>query len=286
MSDLTPQERADAIRAAIEARLTELMSVADIAAAVGLSPFHCARFFTIMHGESPIAYARRRRLEIAARRIAQDKDDKLIEIAFDACFESQEAFTRAFKRHFGLSPGEFRRLHLAYKPPGDIPMTLTPASAAAVTLKEGVTRRPAFRVAGLGDSFTMETRSAIPTLWDRFLPNLPLQEQLGAEAYGLVWTTSPEEAFHYIACVRVPDDAAPVGYETFDVPAQAYLDFRISLTAEPLHAQMNAAMQEIWGVRMPKLGLKPSGGPDFEYYPPDFQPGREGWLLMCIPVVA
>jgi len=281
----SPQERANAIRSAIEARLSGPMTVADIAGAVGLSPFYCARFFMVMQGEGLIAYARRRRLERAARRLAETSDDKLIEIAFDACFESQEAFTRAFKRQFGLSPGEFRRLHRAYKPPGDIPMTLTPQSAAAVALKEGLVRRPAFRVAGVSGMFTMESRGGIPILWQQFAPLMPVPGQVGGESYGLVWATSPEEPFRYIAAVHVADDAAaPPGLEIFDVPAQSYLDFRISLTPDPIHPQMAAAMQEIWGLRMPRLGYRPSGGPDFEYYPPDFQPLREGWILMCIPV--
>jgi AraC family transcriptional regulator len=235
----TPQVRAEAIRAAIEARLAAPVTVAEIAAAVGLSPFYCARFFTVMTGESPIAYVRRRRLEIAARRIAADADDKLIEIAFDACFESQEAFTRAFKRQFGLSPGAFRRVHQAYRPPGDTPMVLTPASAAAVTLREGLVHRPAFRVAGISRMFTMETRSGIPTLWDECLPRFPLAGQIGPEAYGVVWSSTPDMHFRYIAAARIADNApAPAGLEISTFPPRI---ISISASASrPIHCILSS----------------------------------------------
>ena len=55
----------------------------------------------------------------------------------------------------------------------------------------------------------------------------------------------------------------------------------------PLHPQMASALGEIWGERLQAAGLKPSGGPDFELYPEDFDQDRPGAVLeFWIPVQA
>lgn len=53
-------------------------------------------------------YLARRRLEAAARRL-RESDDSLARIAFESGYESEPAFSRAFKRHFGLPPATWRR---------------------------------------------------------------------------------------------------------------------------------------------------------------------------------
>ncbi|WP_413699977.1 AraC family transcriptional regulator [Psychromonas sp. KJ10-10] len=49
------------------------------------------------------------RLKRASFRLVFKANIKIIDIAFEARFESAEAFSRAFKREFGQSPSEFRR---------------------------------------------------------------------------------------------------------------------------------------------------------------------------------
>ena len=36
-------------------------------------------------------------------------DARILDIALDCQFSSQEAFTRAFRRYYGMTPGEYRR---------------------------------------------------------------------------------------------------------------------------------------------------------------------------------
>jgi AraC-like DNA-binding protein len=59
-------------------------------------------------GLSPFAYLRLRRLSVAAQRLGSS-NAKVIDVAFDFVFDSHEGFTRAFTRHFGLSPRQYRR---------------------------------------------------------------------------------------------------------------------------------------------------------------------------------
>src|SRR5258708_33409624 len=97
-----PLERA---RLHIDARLFEPLTLADLADAAGLSAYHFTRQFGARFGDSPMAYVRARRLAAAADRLCGEGSPALIDLAFDWGFDSQEGFTRAFKRVFGLPPG-------------------------------------------------------------------------------------------------------------------------------------------------------------------------------------
>lgn len=84
------------------------MSIAAVAAEVGVHPVHLARVFRACFGTSPGNYARRVRLDRAADRLSTT-NVSLARIAADAGFADQSHFTRAFRRHAGIPPGTFRR---------------------------------------------------------------------------------------------------------------------------------------------------------------------------------
>jgi AraC family transcriptional regulator len=101
-----PLERA---RRLVEESLFEPLTLTGLADAAGLSAYHFTRQFGARFGASPMAYVRARRLVAAADRLCGDASPTLIELAFDCGFDSQEGFTRAFKRAFGVPPGRYRR---------------------------------------------------------------------------------------------------------------------------------------------------------------------------------
>lgn len=79
-----------------------------IAHRLHLSPFHANRLIAAVTGEPPGAFRRRILLERAAYRLVASGDDVLT-VALDAGYSSHEAFTRAFKRAYGVPPSEWRR---------------------------------------------------------------------------------------------------------------------------------------------------------------------------------
>lgn len=92
----------------MECNLTQPLTVEMVAAATGYSRFHFTRLFQAATGMNIATYLRRRRLHEAACALLLTKKP-ILEIALDYQFDSQEAFTRAFKRVFSITPGLYRR---------------------------------------------------------------------------------------------------------------------------------------------------------------------------------
>jgi AraC family transcriptional regulator len=264
------------VLAYIEARPFEPMSVAELASVAGFSPYHFSRLFTARFGESVMSYMRTCRLQAAALRLMGDAPPALVELALDCGFESQEAFTRAFRRRYGAPPGRFQRGKLQHQPKEKI-MSDTKTQARVEQMQDLV-KRDAFTVVGVRALFDQQNKSGIPGLWPRLIRSLPLHGQANAVTYGVCWMENKAEGrFNYMAGVEViGDPALPDGFERLQLAAQTYVVFRLTLDGGPLHPQMQAAMPIIWGDMLPKSGLKAVQAPDLEVYPADFEPMRKG----------
>jgi len=94
--------------ALLHTRTQEDWTVATLARRVGLSRSLFAERFTQLVGEPPLRYLKRLRLNAAAIRLRSSRD-KLSAIAVDSGYESAAAFTKAFKRSLGRTPGDYRR---------------------------------------------------------------------------------------------------------------------------------------------------------------------------------
>lgn len=93
----------------IESHLHEHISTKDIDEVTGFSKYHFHRIFQTSVGMSVSEYIRMRRLANAASTLL-NTDERIIDIAFYYQFESQESFTRTFKKKYGLPPGQYRKV--------------------------------------------------------------------------------------------------------------------------------------------------------------------------------
>jgi AraC-like DNA-binding protein len=80
----------------------------DLARASGASRTVLADRFAQLMGESPLAYLARWRLQLGAR-LLLTTNRKVLRVAYDVGYESEAAFSRAFKRVFGAPPARYRR---------------------------------------------------------------------------------------------------------------------------------------------------------------------------------
>ncbi|HWD18807.1 MAG TPA: GyrI-like domain-containing protein [Verrucomicrobiae bacterium] len=92
----------------IQERLDETLDLEALAQVACFSSFHFHRIFAAMTGETIADHVRRLRLERAALEL-RNGGKQVVTVALDAGYEAHEAFTRAFKAAYGVSPAEFRR---------------------------------------------------------------------------------------------------------------------------------------------------------------------------------
>lgn len=88
-------------------RYIDDLSIADIAAGVGIHPIHLARSFRRHFGCSPAQFTRFRRVERAAQLLSHS-ECPLSDIALSCGFADQSHFTKDFVRSLGISPGKYR----------------------------------------------------------------------------------------------------------------------------------------------------------------------------------
>jgi AraC-like DNA-binding protein len=90
----------------IHKNINRKITLKDLSRASWYSPWYASRIFKEETGMSPFEYIRNLRLERAAEKLLESKL-KIIDVAFDFMFDSQEGFTRAFTRKFGMPPKKF-----------------------------------------------------------------------------------------------------------------------------------------------------------------------------------
>lgn len=93
----------------IENNLQEELSLDSIARLAGFSKYHYHRIFQREVGVSIAEYIRYRRIANSANLLLYT-DEKIIDIALFYRFETQESFTRSFKKYYQLPPGQYRQI--------------------------------------------------------------------------------------------------------------------------------------------------------------------------------
>lgn len=101
----------------LDAHITETPTLLEMSRQIGYSPYYCSSQFHAITGVTLKNYMAARRLSLAARAL-RDTDTRILDIALNYGFSSQQALTRAFVYAFGCTPAAYRRN------PGPIPVSM------------------------------------------------------------------------------------------------------------------------------------------------------------------
>ena len=264
----------------VEAHFREEVTLDDIAAVAGVSRFHLSRAFPASVGQPVMRYVRARRLTEAARMLAAGAGD-ILSVALESGYGSHEAFSRAFRDHFGLTPETVRAQGLngiQLQEPLRMEDT-NPLRLAAPTI---VTHR-AFRVVGMSERYSMSDIAGIPAQWQRFVPHmLNLASGNGRETtYGVCYNTD-ETGMDYMCAVEVNDFGhIPRELSRLSIGEHLYAHF----THRGHVMQLRRMWQVIFNDWLPTSGYEIAQAPDFERYGDDFDAMRgEGLLELFVPV--
>ncbi|WP_339187279.1 MULTISPECIES: helix-turn-helix transcriptional regulator [unclassified Paenibacillus] len=92
----------------IKNRNSEAITLRFLSHKLGYSEFHTTRKFKEISGMQFRDYLRHRKLAFALKEV-RDSEKSILDIAFDYGFSSHEAFTRAFKGTYGVTPSDYRK---------------------------------------------------------------------------------------------------------------------------------------------------------------------------------
>jgi AraC family transcriptional regulator len=262
----------------IEERLDEDLSLSAVAREAGISQWHFQRIFKALAGETLKTYIRSRRLAVSLDRLLATKL-RVLDIALLAGFESQEAFARAFKQAFGLTPQQYRTL-------GRKSLFLRKLQLDADYLRQlqrneslepEIYWQPAMRLVGLRtlfysvDSEKNNIGEQLPPLWQAFVARLQeVPHAVPNVCYGVVRQEQPDsDRLEYHAAIEVTQlEAVPPSMACLDVPAATYARFPHRGPAQ----QVDHTVSYAYSTWLMQSGCRHTYGPDLEIYDDRYHP--------------
>ncbi|MCB9866110.1 MAG: AraC family transcriptional regulator [Phycisphaerales bacterium] len=265
------QQRMLRVLVFIQQHLDEALRLEDLAGVANFSPFHFHRIFRGMVGETVMEHIRRLRLERAAQRLRQGAQP-VTRLAFEAGYETHEAFTRAFSRLFGMPPSEYRerntllpadrRVH--YRSDGqlsDFEPVFRGESAMQVTVKKLEPIRVAF-MRHVGPY--ME----VGATWSKFCAWAGMRGLFGPQSriLGLSYDdpdVTPADKLRYDACLTVGPQFQPEGeVGVQDIPGG---DYAMAVHRGP-YEKLSETYAALCGEWLPRSGREVRTAPAIEMY--------------------
>ncbi len=267
----------------IERNSSRDLTLNGVAEACGVSRSHLAHAFGAATGQSAMRYLRGRRLSEAAHVLAAGAPD-ILAVALDAGYGSHEAFTRAFRDQFAVTPETVRdrkSVHgLAVVAPIETPRAPLARPAPPELVPSGK-----ILVVGLAEQMTFETTHRIPAQWQRFVPYMEaIPAKLPRMPVGVTNALDDAGAYEYICALEVSRFGdTPAGLKQLTIPARTYAVFQHRGHVSAI----NDTYLAIWNEVLPEMGLTALDAPAIERHNPAFDPGTgEGGVEIWIPVAA
>lgn len=265
----------------IESHLSGDLSLEAVADVVGVSRFHLSRAFGVSLGCALVSYVRARRLSEAAKTLAGGAPD-ILTVALDTGYGSHEAFTRAFRQQFGLTPDEVRERASLGCLDLQEPISMNNNTSTTTVAPPRIVRADALLIFGLSQRYH-RSNAGIPSQWDRFVPHVGnIPGQVDQVTYGVICNTDDTGSIEYICGVQVREfPTHPVEFARLRIPPQTYAVFE---HREHVSA-VSTTWQAIWNHALSSAGHEATDGPAFERYDKTFDARTGlGGLEIWVPI--
>jgi AraC family transcriptional regulator len=244
----------------IEDNLDREISLKTIADIAGFSLFYFHRIFAFNIGYTLAEYIRKRRLSEASNEIT-NTEKKIIDIAFDFQFESQESFTRAFKKEFNVTPAYYRkwRPHIPQLQPAklDISNTIEGEKTMEPTIKE----IGELKLVGIKHFGPPED---IHEVWMKLGPYYSKIKHTAKPPVGIEYDYDEVDGKFWIMASTLVEklEDIPEGLDTAIIPAQKYAVF----THKGVIAKIIDTFNYLYKEWLPKSDLELSGDFNLQWY--------------------
>jgi len=275
----------------IEANLDDDIQLNQVARAADISQWHFQRIFKALSNETLKTYIRSRRLARSLEKLLVSKH-KIIDIALSAGYETQESFTRAFKKMFNMTPNEFRKM-------GNKNLFLQKLQYDSeylhhinqnISFVPEIVHQKQMQLVGLNtqfysiDSEKNNIGEKLPPLWKAFLQRLPeINYTVSDKCYGVVQQChSASDKLDYYAAIEVSQiDTLPASMVSIEIPASDYAYF----THKGEVKKIDHTVNYIYSNWLLQSGKHHTYGPDLEIYGSDYHPtSNQSVMHYAIPV--
>jgi AraC family transcriptional regulator len=265
----------------VERNPDQALTLNAIAEACGVSRSHLANAFGTASGWPVMKYLRARRLTQAARKLADGAPD-ILSLALDFGYGSHEAFTRAFRDHFGHTPEQVRRQKSLDG------MNITPP--LKLSARKAIVPRPVLkslgrlRLVGLPADCSYDEIISIPAQWQRFMAEHyhGIPHKIEAMPIGVCDVPDDDGSFRYVC-------AAPV--ETFNSSNRALVLIEATPRMYAVFAHdghvstLFDTYTAVWNEALPAIARRVAESPVLEFHNDAFDPATGlGGLKLWIPL--
>lgn len=262
---------------------------------VHISRYHFHRIFLSCTMSTIGTYVKKRRFTEMAERLRSTKD-RITDIAFDCGYESHEAFSRAFKGYFGMTPHAYRKQEdvnpLLLMPPMD--MSLLKTIGTSYQYEPVISHLETIQLYGFAFETTLQDLQ-IATNFEKLKTHITKHPVFTSDTFGyLVWVGDDNEEGekkgpvslrnlnHYKAMVGLSvtegDKDCLTSYPVF---GGLYATFHIQNDFKHIYAMY----RYIYFGWLPKSGYKLSHQPVVERYSNDYSyDNNEGTMWLMIPI--
>jgi len=283
----------------IERHLDEPLTLGELADMAGFSDFHYHRVFQSMAGDTVMEYVRKRRLARAACELA-DPERKIVDVAFEHGFQTHETFTRAFKRMFGMTPANYRKMGIrtpAY-PKVDVLQNRYNPYLGGIRMEYRIETKPAFKFIGYALQTTCvdgQNLRDIPAFWQRHIaaegwrrvPNAIHKDRPVELGICTDMNVDTGEFTYLIGMEAEYFEGVPEDLVCREFPEAEYAVFTTpKATREQFSPTIQATWSAIYGEWFPHSGYEHAGGPEIEWYDERSGPdaGDEQQMDIYLPV--
>lgn len=278
----------------IESHIETNISVIDVCDNTHYSKWEFQRVFRAFTGDSVGGYLRARRLTLAAETLMNDSEKRILDVAIESNFGSQEAFARAFKTQFTVSPTEIRahsNLYRKFKKPRLTEISLQHLNKHIV--KEpliidfparhfvGMTTQMKTHLSADSDFVTLA-----PQLWMQFNQRRKeISARIKGDSFGFAISQDGdmnEDYLKYMASVQVADSREiPRDMELLSLKPMTY-----ALFENVGHEEVSRyTIDYIYGIWLQNSDYERAEGYDYEVFRPDFKIGDPlSVSTYCLPV--
>lgn len=265
----------------IEENIDQEIDYNQLCKGLGITSNSLQRIFPVLFNITLSEYIRKRRLTKAAFELKQTQHS-VLDIALKYCYETNEAFTTAFKKQHGATPSAVRK---------GAPFNLFDTLELNLTIKGGkeipieIKTLPDFYVAGISiDTFVNSPE--ISALWER-LTNSDLVNDLMSistgRSFGVCYDIKTNEQIKYMAGweVEIPEK---VKHLPVDVTLIKSSTFAIIPCVGEVPESLHNAWAYIWSKFFPESGYTYTGKVDLEYYPEKVTSDKNYQMQIWVPV--